>query len=236
VWLQAKPDQALLRRQPQFPVTQRSVSTLIIGVIRASLLTAAIGLLTACQSGYLLDLDYVQEKLDIFAIPTLPCPTVRILKAGEHYVRYQKGAGRDITDIEMEAQIAEVKFTCGMGSRDNEPTTPQSATWNVVVELDISIRARSGPATQHEPIESIPFFVALVNRFGQVVEKQLFSAEITFPKDVGPTSLTHKENLILSIPVRDLDEARNYETIVSFQLNQEQLDQIQSRKNRTNSS
>ena len=233
MWLQTKPDQALLRREPQFPVTLRSVSTLITGVKRATLLTATVGMLTACQSGYLPDFDYIQEKLDIFATPTLPCPTVRILKAGEHYVRYQNGAGRDIIDIEMEAQIAEVKFTCGMESRENEPITPQSTTWNIVVELDISIRARSGPTTKHELIESIPFFVALVNRFGQVVEKQSFSAEITFPKDVGPTSQTHKENIILSIPIRDLDEARNYETIVSFQLNQDQLDQTLSSTTRT---
>lgn len=233
MWLQAKPDQTLLRRQSQFSVTQRSVSTLIGGVIRVSLLTAATGILTACQSGYLLDLDYVQEKLDIFATPTLPCPTVRILKAGEHYVRYQKGTGRDITDIEMEAQIAEVKFTCGMGNRDNQPITPQSAAWNIVVELDISIRVQSGLATQHKTIQSIPFFVALVNRFGQVVEKQLFSAGISFPKDVGPTSQTHKENILLSLPLRDLDDAHNYETIVSFQLNQEQLNQTQSHISQT---
>ena len=70
-----------------------------------------------------------------------------------------------------------------------------------------------------------PFFVALVDRFGQIVEKQSFSAQIAFPKNAGPSSRTLEENIVLSIPVRSLEEADSYETIVSFQLTKEQLEQ-----------
>ena len=215
-------------------MTQQSV----LATTNRTALTILLGLylifLAACQSNFGPGFDYIQEKLDVFAIPTLPCPNARILDAGEHYVRYQKGLGRDITDIEMEAQITELTFTCGMAGRDREPVTPQNASWNVVVELDILIRAQSGPAIRGEPTQNIPFFVALVDRFGQIVEKQSFSAEIAFPKNTGPTSRTHKENILLTIPVRDVDEADSYETIVSFQLTKEQLNETHKQERGTN--
>ena len=150
---------------------------------------------------------------------------MRILDAGKQYVRYDKGPGRDITDIEIEADIIELRFTCGMGNRDREVITPQSAAWDVVVDLSVSIRARSGPAIQGGTPQNIPFFVALINRFGQVVEKQSFSAEISFDNNTGPSSQTLEENIVLRIPVRSLEEASSYETIVSFQLTEDQLDQ-----------
>ena len=195
----------------------------------AILLGASLIFLAACQENFRPDVGFFQEKLDIFGSATMPCPDARILDAGKHYVRYNKGPGRDITDIEMEAQIVELRFTCGVGNRDREVDIPQSAAWNLVVELGILIRTRSGPAIRDEPTQSIPFFVALVDRFGEVVEKQSFSAEIDFPKEAGPSSRTLEENIVLSIPVHSLNEADSYETIVSFQLTKEQLDQTQNR-------
>ena len=69
----------------------------------AILLGVSLIFLVACQENFRPDLGYIEEKLDIFGTPRMPCPDARILDAGEHYVRYHKGPGRDITDIEMEA-------------------------------------------------------------------------------------------------------------------------------------
>ena len=204
-----------------FTKIKRTVYTVFLGV--------PIIFLAACQENFRPDLGYIEEKLDIFGSPTLPCPDARILDAGKQYVRYHRGPGHDITDIEMEAQIIELRFTCGMANRDRQEDIPQSAAWNVVVELGILIGARSGPALQDGTAQSIPFFVALVDRFGQIVEKQSFSAEIAFPNKAGPSSRTLEENIVLSIPVRSLEQAGSYETVVSFQLTKEQLDQTQNR-------
>ena len=204
---------------------KQSVLTKINRAAQAISLGVFLLFLAACQENFRPDLGYVQEKLDFFGSPTLPCPDARILDAGKQYVRYHKGPGRDVTDIEMEAQIIELTFTCGMENREPEVVTTKSAAWDVVVELGISIRARSGPAIQGGATQSIPFFVALVDRFGQIVEKQSFSAEITFPERAGASSRRLEENIVLNIPVRRLAEANSYETIVSFQLTQEQLEQ-----------
>ena len=204
---------------------KQSILTKINRSAHAILLGASALFLSACQDNFRPDFGIVQDKLDFFGSPSLPCPDTRILDAGKQYVRYDKGPGRDITDIEIEADIIELRFTCGMGNRDREVITPQSAAWDVVVDLSVSIRARSGPAIQGGTPQNIPFFVALINRFGQVVEKQSFSAEISFDNNTGPSSQTLEENIVLRIPVRSLEEASSYETIVSFQLTEDQLDQ-----------
>jgi len=208
-------------------VIKQSILTRINRSAQAISVGVSLFFLASCTENFGPDLGYVEEKLAFFESPDLPCPDARILDAGKQYVRYHEGPGRDITDIEMEAQIIELRFTCGMGNRDPEVVTPQGAAWDVVVELGISIRARSGAAIQEEATQRIPFFVALVDRFGQIVEKQSFSAEIAFPKNAGPSSRTLEENIVLSIPVRSLEEADSYETIVSFQLTKEQLEQTQ---------
>ena len=206
----------------------------IASAFHTSLLIVSIGVLPACQGTQIS--DYVKQKAeDWLTAPTMECPNVRILKAGQRYVQYQSGAGRDITDIELEVQITEVKYTCDLRNRSDERLAPQDAPWNIVVGLDISFHIQHGASTQHETIENIPFFVALLNRFGQVVEKQIFSTNLSISPEASSKSRVHSEHIVLKIPIHDVAKAASYETVVSFQLSQEQLDQTNNAVNRANS-
>ena len=215
-------------------MTRNFVFKNIASAFHAGLLIAYIGVLPACQAIQVP--DYVQEKVENWlTTPTMECPKVRILKAGQRYVQYQSGAGRDITDIELEVQITEVKYTCDLRNRSDERLAPQDAPWNIVVGLDISFHVLHGAAAQHEKIENIPFFVALLNRFGQVVEKQIFSTNLSVSPETSSKSQVHSEHIVLKIPIHDVAKAASYETVVSFQLSQEQLDQTNNAVDRANS-
>ena len=172
-------------------------------------------------------LSYLREKINIFETPEIPCPEVRVLTAGSRYVKRQEESSHDIGDVEIEARISELTYICGLMEPDTVSQTITPVTWNIVIDLNITITAHRGPAAVDKETVPIPFFVALLDRFGKVVEKQPFSADIYFPKGVGSAPQVHKEDIVLTIPVRGLGEADQYETVVSFQLNQIQLDHVQ---------
>lgn len=182
--------------------------------------------LSACDTKWLPDSNYVLEKVNIFATPTLPCPDVRVLRAGSTFVRYRDGDGRDITDIETEARITDLTFTCGLTEANVVSETPLTTAWNILVELDIQMAVRHGKLSDSSSTVSVPFFVALVDRFGKIVQKQTFLANLDSAVGGEYTSKVHSEEIVLKIPVHDVGEANLYETIVSFQLDQEQIDQM----------
>ena len=196
------------------------------GLLRAITLFAAYVTLSGCGSEWLPDSDYLREKINIFAVPEIPCPEVRVLRTGSRYVEYQEGSSQDIGEVEIEARISELTYTCGLMEPDGVSQTLTQVVWNIVMELDITITARRGPTAASRETVPIPFFVALLDQFGKVVEKQPFLAEVYFPKGIGSATQVHKEDIVLTIPVRDLGEADQYDTVVSFQLNQVQLDQM----------
>ena len=215
-------------------MTRNFVFKNIASAFHTSLLIASIGVLPACQAIPIP--DFVKEAADNWlSAATMECPKVRILKAGQRYIQYQSGAGRDITDIELDVQIIEVKYTCDLRNRGDERLAPQDAPWNIVVGLDISFRVRREVLIQQEKIENIPFFIALLDRFGQVVEKQIFSTNLLFSPETSSESQVHREHIVLKIPIHDVAIAASYETVVSFQLSQEQLDLTNNPEDRTNS-
>lgn len=72
-----------------------------------------------------------------------------------------------------------------------------------------------------DPLFSYPFFVAITDRGGKIMAKQIFAATIHYPagEDIGHYSETIRQ----IIPVPSKQQGKNYTVVAGFQLSDEQL-------------
>lgn len=192
-------------------------------------LAAAALLLAGCN-----DIRTLREAgLDPFASDDRVCPSVRVLKDAARYARFRPGDGRDLTDLEVEAEIANLSYSCDYQDEgafvyealfdEYEGITPGTAT-GVVVEMQLRLAARRGPAGGTQPVERLPYFVAVLGPDMSVIDKQIFTAGVRLPGGPGATASTGPEEVELQLPIFGELRGWEYSVVVGFQLTPEQLD------------
>ncbi len=155
-----------------------------------------------------------------FAVESLPCPHVRVLAEGERFTRFRPQGQPGIANIELEAQFVGVDYSQCEYDIDDEELIGLS------FDVVLLVAARRGPAaeaTDRETVETVPYFVAVVGPDREVVTKQAFMAEVTFPGGVAQAVQSEPEEITLDIPVSDDIPGWQYEVVVGFQLTPEQL-------------
>ena len=138
----------------------------------------------------------------------LPCPEVSILSEGSSRTIFFDGNGKDITDIKYESAIERAIRTC---------TYKNSA---VTVDTMIKIATAKGPRTKDKSF-GIAFFVAVVDKKGNVVGRKSFKSILNFDKTKKRTYLV--ENIELFIPIRSDHRGLDYKVIVGFELTESEL-------------
>lgn len=136
------------------------------------------------------------------------CPVAQLVPALADLTRFN-GAGRDLTDLIVQARVIGVNGTCAPGSEGT-----------LAASVSITIDVHRGPGMGGREVD-IPVFVA-VSRGEEVLDKQLLPVRVAFPQNVDRVRMTSKP-IDLTLPVGEGVSGPSYRVIAGFQLTPEEM-------------
>ncbi len=145
--------------------------------------------------------------------PPPPCPRVGILGDAATVVKFRSGDGRDLTDVEHQAEILNISRSCELQAKGSAVETL----------LVIEMAASRGPAAPELAQIPLPFFVAVVERATQrIIARETIDGRV----DILPGSRRagSREEIAERIPLPPGKSAVDYEILVGFDLTADQLD------------
>ena len=144
--------------------------------------------------------------------------------------QFKPGPGRDLIDIEYEAEIAQVAPDCFYG-RDGR----------ITVTTTLGLIATRGPAARSDRANFI-FFVAVVDQAQRVLARERFESALEFGENQRRAGVEEEiEEVIPTRPSGSIEEViplatgltgAHYEILVGFELSGEQLEFNRSRTRR----
>lgn len=138
-----------------------------------------------------------------------PCPRISILNDASTITLYRAGDGRDLTDIAFKARVSRITSKCSYrGTRLRS-------------DAKIEIIAERGPGARSREL-AFRFFVTIIDFRGNILTKKVFGSEIEFVQ--GRRRAGVFEEIEQTIELRENESGADYEIIVGFQLNQDQLE------------
>ena len=143
---------------------------------------------------------------------TYACPSVFILQDAKNLTRFRPGLGRDITDIQLEAEIIDFQGQCDYGGKDNQS--------EVSVQLLVQVHLERGPANRSRAI-TFEYFVVLPSFEGNAGAKQVFPVRGKFEE--RNERLVYRDEIDLKIPLKNADEGPLAQIVIGFQLTQDEL-------------
>lgn len=138
----------------------------------------------------------------------LACPKVSIVRDLAEVTVFRPG-GRDLTDLESRAALADFSGNC------------EYASDGVTVNVNVYLVAERGPALTGNTAK-YQYFVALAKPDESIASKAFFDTDVTFPS--GQPRAGSKEELAPKIPLPKDANAKDWKVYLGFQLTPEQLD------------
>ncbi len=138
----------------------------------------------------------------------LACPKVSIVRDLSEVTVFRPG-GRDLTDLETRAALADFAGNCEYTSS------------GVTVNVNIYLIAERGPALKGDSAK-YQYFVALAKPDDSLVSKVYFDTDVTFA--AGQPRAGTKEELAPKIPLPKDANAKDWKVYLGFQLTPEQLE------------
>ena len=96
-----------------------------------------------------------------------PCPPVYIMSDTATITKYKEGRGRDLTDVEVEAEVVGFKGECVYNDKGGE------------ISLQLSFDARRGPAAVGRKVD-LTYFVAIPKFYPAPESKAIFTYPVSF--------------------------------------------------------
>ena len=144
--------------------------------------------------------------------PPPACPRIGILSDAATLVKFRPGPGRDLTDVEHEAEILNVDRTCELRDKGTA----------VEVAVTIQFAASRGPAAPEATTIPLPYFVAVVERATQrIIAREAIPGQIELPP--GRRRAGVGEEITERIPLSTGRSPADYEILVGLELTEEQL-------------
>ncbi|MGE0224399.1 MAG: hypothetical protein AB7F35_02155 [Acetobacteraceae bacterium] len=138
------------------------------------------------------------------------CPNPIFLRELSDLTRYRPGsAGRDLTDLVLQAKLTSLRGECRPGSR----------TGTLDTTITVTMEVARGPAML-DPNTELPVFVA-VTEGEEILNKQIYPVQVTFPSALGRVNVATPP-LELTLPVGANRSGAAYGIIVGFQLTPEE--------------
>jgi len=175
-----------------------SLRSAAIPLKKAALYGALIGaaaLLASCRTG-------IDAK-----IPTLICPATGFVKDTTSLTRFRAGGSYQPADVLYEAEVAGLATGCV-----NENGT-------IVETVSFTVNGEKGPAFGGDQV-SIPYFVAITTKAGQIVAKEVYDAPLSFDS-AGRASIPQRVQQ--SLMVKAPRDTANYEVLIGLQLSDDDL-------------
>ncbi len=149
--------------------------------------------------------------------PAGGCPKVAVLGELAELVRFRPGAGRDLTDVELQVKFSTLASGCRYDKQ------------SVETEIDIEVEAGRGPAMGQSKA-TFQYFAAVTNPAGEIVAKETFDAMVEFKGNT--TRLVVADQLTPRIPLADRNSGPNWGILLGLQLTDEQREWIRQRRSR----
>lgn len=143
------------------------------------------------------------------AVP--PCPLVALASDASKLTQFRPGSGRDVVDIDYEAQMSNVRGECAY---DKKLT-------RVNVSMTVRIAATRGAAAQSRSAD-LGYFVAIVDSDDEVVARQEFRSKLEFAGTSNRAG--SNEELEQRIPLPSGKTGQDYRVLIGFLLTHDQLD------------
>ena len=173
--------------------------TLKIGRLQKGWAALALFVLAACQQGP--------------SAPPPPCPNIVIVRDAAELTQFLPGPGRDLTDVTLEARIADFQGFCETDLEDN-------GTGTVEVELQLIMAATRGPAAATRDA-TVRYFVAIADTDETILAREVFETSINF--EGNRNRLGFAEELAQTIPLRAGQFGDAFNIFVGFELSDEDL-------------
>jgi hypothetical protein len=143
------------------------------------------------------------------------CPGTAILGDAADFSLYRAnaangGAGRDLTDLVLQARVVSISGTCKQGDGKGQ----------LAVAVSIGIDLARGPAMSGREAD-VPIFLAVVQG-DAILDKHVYLMHSRFPPNVDRITLTPGE-VDLSLPVIPDKSGASYTILAGFQLTPDQL-------------
>jgi hypothetical protein len=145
-----------------------------------------------------------------------PCPKVAVLADASHLTVFRDGPGRDLTDVQYEADLGRITGECIYNRRST----------NVKVDMKLVVAARRGPADRNR-IADYVYFVAIVDSQSNVLARQEFASQVQFPPD--QSQVVTLEELEQTIPLEKNQPGSDFDVYVGFKLTPEQVQRNRER-------
>jgi hypothetical protein len=135
------------------------------------------------------------------------CPKAEVLADARSVVQFKEGTGRDLTDIQYQAQVNQLQSRC-----KNRGESEAS------IDITASFTAWLGPAAPGHTL-SLPYFVA-VTRGDDILSKENFTVDIGFEKEARQTTVAAE---VKRLPISLERGEQPVEVVVGIQLTPEQV-------------
>lgn len=147
--------------------------------------------------------------------PPPPCPDVSVLGDAAHVTKFVDGPGRDLIDVRYEGDIADASGSC------NYDINKETKAGTLDVEMTVAMDLSRGPA-EHGGTVPVSYFVAITGKDKQILNKQHFSADVTFPPNTSELAW-RDEPVYLSIPLKAGETGDDFQVFVGYDLSQDEL-------------
>lgn len=144
------------------------------------------------------------------AAALLACPTPGLLPDAVDLTRYRGGQG-DLTTLTVDARITGIVNGECSEARDRRALT---------MRFSVAMSAERGPAAEGRQTD-IPLVIAVLDRGGQVLRRQVVTQQVSFPAS-GRANIA-SEAVELVLPVSPTRLAADYQVVVGFLLNEQEL-------------
>jgi hypothetical protein len=142
------------------------------------------------------------------------CPRVAVLSEAGYLTRYRAGSGRDILDIDFDAEVRDLISECAF-------TTDKGARRVTTQVAPVFVVTRGAANTDRHA--TFTYFVSVV-RNEQILSKQTYALSADFAENRSRVIITDDNPPIsIDIPLPYRGAEREYEVILGFQLTPEEL-------------
>ncbi len=169
------------------------------GRARAGWAALALFVLAACEQGP--------------PAPPPPCPDIVIVQDAAELTQFLSGPGRDLTDVTLEAQVADFRGFCDTDIEDDR-------TGVVDVDLQLLMVATRGPAATTRTA-TVRYFVAIADKDENILAREEFDTSISFEGNRNRVGFS--EELAQTIPLQAGQFGDAFSIFVGFVLSDEDL-------------
>tara|TARA_R110002110_G_scaffold376568_2_gene586839 strand:- start:352770 stop:353336 length:567 start_codon:yes stop_codon:yes gene_type:complete len=146
------------------------------------------------------------------AVPP-PCPNIVIVQDAAEITHFLPGPGRDLTDVTLEARIADFKGFCDTDIEDD-------GSGVVDVDLQLLLVATRGPAAVTREA-TVKYFVAIADTDDNILAREEFETSVAFEGNRNRQGFA--EELVQKIPLQAGQRGDAFNVFVGFVLSDDEL-------------